>query len=98
MKRLNPEVPIVLLAAWPNLPPGYDQADRLLNKGITTEEFLAEIANLLSNHNENTRHSRVSIPPLLVACMSTFMNGTSMKDFSVTALVSERLRLTLESS
>ena len=67
LKRLKPEVPIVLLTAWANMPPGYEQADRLLSKGITPEEFLAEIASLLSNHNEDTRHSQVSVPPPMVA-------------------------------
>jgi len=67
LKRLKPEVPIVLLTAWANMPPGYEQADRLLSKGITPEEFLSEIASLLSNHSEDTRHSQVSVPPPMVA-------------------------------
>jgi DNA-binding response OmpR family regulator len=67
MKRLRPEVPIVLLTAWPNVPPGYEHADRLLSKCMAPEEFLAEIASLLSNRNENTRHSHVSIRSSLVA-------------------------------
>jgi DNA-binding NtrC family response regulator len=67
MKRLQPEVPVVLLTAWANVPPGYDHADRLLSKCRPAGEFLAEIASLLSNRNKNTRHSDVSIPSPLVA-------------------------------
>ena len=53
MKGVRPEVPIVLLTAWADTPPGYDHVARLLSKGITTpEDFLRQVASLLSNHNE----------------------------------------------
>ena len=48
MKRLKPEVPIVLLTGLIDLPPGYEKADLVLTKGITPPEFLSEIAKLLS--------------------------------------------------
>ena len=48
MKSLKPEVPVVLLTAWTDMPPGYDHADKLLSKGMTPEDFLTEVANLLS--------------------------------------------------
>ena len=48
MKRLKPEVPIVLLTGLVDLPPGYEDADLLLTKGMTPPEFLSEIARLLS--------------------------------------------------
>ena len=49
MKRLKPEVPIILLAALAEPPPGHVQADLLLSKGMMPQEFLAEVAKLLSN-------------------------------------------------
>jgi len=48
LKQLKPEVPVVVLSAWIEPLPGYDRADLLLNKGMTPEEFLAEIKGLLS--------------------------------------------------
>lgn len=48
IKRLRPEVQVVLLTGWTDLPPGYDHADLALTKGLTAENFLAEIATLLS--------------------------------------------------
>jgi CheY-like chemotaxis protein len=48
IKRLRPEVQVVLLTGWMDLPPGYDHADLALTKGLTAENFLAEIATLLS--------------------------------------------------
>ena len=47
MKRLKPEVPIVLLTGLVDLPPGYEDVDLLLTKGLTPPEFLSEIAKLL---------------------------------------------------
>ena len=48
MKRLKPEVPIVLLTGLVDPPQGFEQADLLLTKGITPPEFLDEIAKLLA--------------------------------------------------
>ena len=48
IKRLRPKVQVVLLTGWTDLPPGYDHADLALTKGLTAENFLAEIASLLS--------------------------------------------------
>ena len=55
IKRLRPEVQVVLLTGWTDLPPGYDHADLALTKGLTAENFLAEIATLLS-----TKHPSLS--------------------------------------
>ena len=62
MKRVRPEMPAVLLTAWGDMPQGYEHADRLLSKGMTPEDFLREVASLLSNHNDEPRRSRTSIP------------------------------------
>jgi CheY-like chemotaxis protein len=51
MKRLKPEVPIVLLTGLVDLPPGYEDVDLLLTKGLTPQDFLADIAKLLSKHS-----------------------------------------------
>lgn len=48
MKQLKGEVPIVLLTGLVDLPPGYEQADLVLTKGITPPQFLAEIAKLVA--------------------------------------------------
>ncbi len=48
MKRLKPAVPIVLLTGLVDLPPGYEQTDMVLTKGMMPPEFLDEIAKLLS--------------------------------------------------
>ncbi len=47
MKRLKPEVPIVLLTGLGDPPPGSECADLFLTKGMTPPEFLAEIARLV---------------------------------------------------
>ena len=48
MKRIKPEVPVVLLTGLVDPPPGFEHADLFLTKGMTPPEFLAEIANLIS--------------------------------------------------
>ena len=62
MKRVRPEVPAILFTAWADMPQGYDHADRLLSKGMTPEDFLREVASLLSNCNDDPRRSGTSIP------------------------------------
>lgn len=49
MKLLKPEVPLVLLTGLADPPPGFEQADLFLTKGMTPPEFLAEIAKLIAN-------------------------------------------------
>lgn len=46
MKRLKPEVPIILYTGLQQLPPAAESADVILVKGITPPEFLAAIAKL----------------------------------------------------
>ncbi len=48
MKQRKPEVPIVLLTGLVDPPPGFEHADLLLTKGLMPQEFLAEVANLIS--------------------------------------------------
>ena len=48
MKQLKPEVPVVLLTGLVDPPVGFEHADLLLTKGMTPQEFLAEIAKLVS--------------------------------------------------
>ncbi len=48
MKSIKPETPIVLLTGMIDPPPGFELADRLLTKGMMPQEFLAEVAKLLS--------------------------------------------------
>lgn len=48
VKRLKPRVPVLLLTGLSEPPSGSEQADVLLCKGIMAEEFLSEIARLLS--------------------------------------------------
>ena len=48
MKRIKSETPVVLLTGLVDPPPGFEQADLLLTKGMMPQEFLAEIAKLLS--------------------------------------------------
>ena len=48
MKRLKPEVPIVLLTGMVEPPSEFEYADLLLTKCMTPPEFLAAVAKLLS--------------------------------------------------
>jgi len=48
MKRIKPDVPVLLLTGLVDAPPGFEQADMLLSKGITPPEFLSAIARVIS--------------------------------------------------
>jgi CheY-like chemotaxis protein len=48
LKLLKPEIPVVLLTGLVDPPPGFEEADLLLTKGMRPSEFLAEIAKFLS--------------------------------------------------
>ncbi len=48
MKQRKPEIPVVLLTGLVDPPPGSEHADLLLTKGLMPQEFLAEVARLLS--------------------------------------------------
>ncbi len=52
MKRLKPEVPVILYAGLQELPPGTGHVDAILVKGITPPEFLAAIAKLVAKKRE----------------------------------------------
>lgn len=51
MKRLKPQVPIVLLTGSLEPPPGIEHTDLLLVKGMPPPEFLAAVAKLLTKEN-----------------------------------------------
>ncbi len=48
MKRLQPQVPIVLFTGLVDLPAGTEHMDLVLTKGITPPEFLTALASLIS--------------------------------------------------
>ena len=48
MKQSKPEIPVVLLTGLVDPPSGFEHADLLLTKGLMPQEFLAEVAKLLS--------------------------------------------------
>ncbi len=48
MKRMRPEVPILLLTGLTEQEPGWEAADLFLTKGITPPEFLAQVRKLLA--------------------------------------------------
>jgi DNA-binding response OmpR family regulator len=47
MKHLQPSVPIMMLSGVLQAPPGAEIADSFITKGMSTEAFLAAVANLL---------------------------------------------------
>jgi DNA-binding response OmpR family regulator len=55
MKQLKPETPIVLLTGLVHPPPGVEQADLLLTKGMMPAEFLAEVAKVLSKSEQRAQ-------------------------------------------
>lgn len=48
MKRLKPEVPVIVYTGLAERPAGTEDADLVLSKGLAPEEFLAAIANLIA--------------------------------------------------
>lgn len=48
MKRLKPEIPVVLFSGLAEPPPGSEHADLVITKGRPVVEFLSEIAKLIS--------------------------------------------------
>ena len=48
MKQRKPEIPILLLTGLVEPPPGVQYADLLLTKGMMPQEFLNEVAKMLS--------------------------------------------------
>ena len=53
MKQMKPEVLVVLLVATSELPPGTEQADLVLVKGMEPPEFLDAIAKLLATRRSS---------------------------------------------
>ena len=48
MKRRKPTVLVVLFTGFVEPQPGFEQADLVLDKGMMPQEFLAEVAKLVS--------------------------------------------------
>lgn len=48
MKRLKPEVPVILYTGFQDPPPGAEHGDLILVKGMNPPEFLAAIAKLIA--------------------------------------------------
>ena len=48
IKRIHPQVPVILLSGLADLPPGFERADLLLTKCITPPEFLAAISSVVA--------------------------------------------------
>ena len=54
MKRLKPDVPIILYTGLEDLPRGSEHANVILVKGLTPPEFLAAIATLVAKPHSST--------------------------------------------
>jgi CheY-like chemotaxis protein len=52
MKRMKPNVPIILLTGLAEAPEGAEHADIFLTKGMSVPEFLASVAKLLTHNQE----------------------------------------------
>jgi DNA-binding response OmpR family regulator len=52
MKRLNPDVPIIMLTGLFEAPEGAENADLFLTKSISTEEFIAIVEKLMKRKRE----------------------------------------------
>ena len=57
MKRLRPDVPIILYTGLQDLPPGSEHADVILVKGINPPEFLAAIAKLVMKPRDSEKET-----------------------------------------
>lgn len=57
MKRLRPDVPIILYTGLQDLPPGSEHADVILVKGINPPEFLAAIAKLVMKPRDSGKET-----------------------------------------
>jgi DNA-binding NtrC family response regulator len=51
MKKLKPEVPIVIISGLVDAPEGMEHADLFICKGNSPTEFLQKISGLLSSRN-----------------------------------------------
>ncbi len=59
LRRLRPEVPILLLSAYPNLPDDVlRQVDSNVMKGVGTEEFLRSLAAMIHRSGQGEHASR----------------------------------------
>ncbi len=50
MKRIHPQVPVILLSRLADPPSGFERADLLLTKCVTPPEFLAAISSVLAKN------------------------------------------------
>lgn len=58
MKRLNPDVPIILMTGLLDPPEGAEHADLFLTKGVSTPEFIAAVAQLIRSKQQQKRGSQ----------------------------------------
>ena len=58
MKRLKPDVPIILLTGLFEPPEGAEHVDLFLTKSLSTEEFIACVAKLMERRGEGDGDSR----------------------------------------
>lgn len=54
MKRIRPEIPVILLSGLMDAPAGAEQADLVLTKGISPQEFLKAIRAVLGRGEDET--------------------------------------------
>jgi CheY-like chemotaxis protein len=60
IKRLKPAIPVILFSGLPEAPPGSEQADLYITKGMPAAEFLRRVGELIEKMNEYpTRLARV---------------------------------------
>ena len=50
MKRIKPEVPIILLTGLPDAPEGAEHADAVLTKGLPVPDFLRSVSQIATAH------------------------------------------------
>ena len=57
MKKIKPDVPIIIFTGLPELPGALDHIDRVLTKGMTPPEFLNAIADVLADRPRASQKS-----------------------------------------
>jgi DNA-binding response OmpR family regulator len=60
MKRIKPDVPIIIFTGLSELPGGLDHIAQVLTKGMTPPEFLNAIAKVLADHAPSQKSSVAS--------------------------------------
>jgi CheY-like chemotaxis protein len=55
MKRLKPEIPVVLFSGVVDVPPQSEHADMVMIKGMPVDEFLRQVRKLIAGGPESTK-------------------------------------------